>query len=186
MDKLNIEQAHILGASFGGMIAQEVAISFGERVRTLTLLCTFPACDSFEAEVIDSWKIARRKLTVAEFFRMIGPWVFTHRFYENPANLERFVQGFAENPHPQSVDAFLRQCDAIKAHNTLDRLALITAPTHVIVGGEDILTPLRHARTLTAEIPGAKLTVIPEAGHMISAAKPAELRQAVLAFLAEH
>ena len=186
IDKLNIEQAHILGASLGGTIAQEIAISHPKRVRTLTLLCTYPACDSIMAEMIDSWKVARRKLTLVEFYRMIGPWVFTHRFYENPTNLELFIQGSTENPHPQSVDAFLRQCDAIKTHNTLDRLELITAPTHVIVGGEDILTPPRHARTLTAKIPGAKLTVISEAGHVMSAVKPAELNKAVLAFLAEH
>lgn len=186
IDKLNIEQAHILGDSMGGMIAQEMAISHPERVRTLTLLCTIPACDSIIAEIIDSWKIARRKLTLVEFYRMIGPWLFTHKFYENPANLELFLQEITENPYPQSVDAFLRQCDAAKTHNTLNRLELITARTHVIVGGEDILTPPRHARMLTAKIPGAKLTVISEMGHIMSADKLAELNKAVVAFLAEH
>ena len=82
---------------------------------------------------IDLWKIARRKLTLGEFYRLIGLWVFTHQFYEDPTNLELFIQRSTENPYPQSVDAFLRQCDALKTHDTLDRLGLVTAPTHVIV-----------------------------------------------------
>ena len=88
MDRLCIEQAHILGNSMGGMIAQEMAICQPERVRTLTLQCTWPACDAVGAEVVDVWKIARRKLTFVEFNRLLGPWAYTHRYFADPAYLE--------------------------------------------------------------------------------------------------
>jgi pimeloyl-ACP methyl ester carboxylesterase len=185
MDKLNIEQAHILGSSMGGMIAQEMAICHPERVRTLTLVSTAAVFDAMSTAILESWKTTRRKLTFVEFLRLLCPWVVTYRFYENPANVEMFLQTSIENPYPQSIEAFLRQCDAIVTDNTLDRLERITAPTHVIVGDQDILTPPRHARTLVAKIPGARLTVIPEEGHAM-AEKPDELNKAILGFLAEH
>jgi pimeloyl-ACP methyl ester carboxylesterase len=56
----------------------------------------------------------------------------------------------------------------------------------VIVGAEDILTPPRLSRTLAERIPGARLTVIPEAGHLVGWEKAMEFNQAVLGFLKEH
>jgi pimeloyl-ACP methyl ester carboxylesterase len=67
----------------------------------------------------------------------------------------------------------------------LDRLKSITAPTHVIVGSEDILTPPRQSRALAGEIPAAKLTTVPEAGHGLFWEKPMEFNQAVLGYLKE-
>jgi 3-oxoadipate enol-lactonase len=186
LDQLGLGRAHILGASMGGMIAQEFAINYPERVRSVTLVCTFPAVEPFAVHVIESWKTLRRLVTLEEFYVAVSPWVFTYRFYEQPENVQMFAQMVQANPFPQSMAGFLRQCDAILAHNTLERLERITAPTHVIVGDEDILTPSRHARILAEKIPGAKLTVVPEAGHAVFWEKPMEFNQAVLDFLKEH
>jgi 3-oxoadipate enol-lactonase len=185
LDQLDVGQAHILGVSMGGMIAQEFAINYPERAQTVTLVCTLPAAEPYCVHVIESWKTVRRQVTLGEFYAVAGPWVFTYRFYEQPEIVQMFMQMVQENPFPQSVAGFLRQCDAIIAHDALDRLGSITAPTHVIVGAEDILTPPRHARTLAEKIPGARLTTVPEAGHGLFWERPMEFNQAFLDFLKE-
>jgi 3-oxoadipate enol-lactonase len=186
LEQLDLGQAHVLGSSMGGMIAQEFAINYPERVRSVTLACTFPAAEPYCVQVIESWKTLRRQVTREEFYEAVGPWVFTHRFYQQPENVQMFAQMVQENPFPQSMAGFLRQCDAILAHNTLERLECITAPTHVIVGDDDILTPPRHSHTLAEKIPGARLTMVPEAGHAVGWEKPMEFNQEVLDFLKEH
>ncbi len=186
LDQLDLGQAHILGASMGGMIAQELAINYPERVRSVTLVCTLSAAEPFEVHILESWKTVRRQVTLEEFFEVLGPWLFTRRFYEQPENVQMFRQMIQENPFPQSVAGFLRQCDAVMTQDTLERLERITAPTHVIVGDEDILLPPRHSRTLAEKIPRATLTMIPKAGHGLFWEKPMEFNQAVLDFLTEH
>ena len=168
------------------MIAQEFTINYPERVRSATFVYTFPAAEPCGVYIIESWKTVRRQVTLEELYEVIGPWVFTHRFYEQPENVQMFMQMLQDNPFPQPVACFARQCDAIVTHNALDRLERIEAPTHVIVGGEDILTPPRQSRILAEKIPGAKLTVVPEAGHGVFWEKPVEFNQAVLDFLKEH
>jgi pimeloyl-ACP methyl ester carboxylesterase len=70
-----------------------------------------------------------------------------------------------EAPFPQSLESYLRQSAAFKAHDTLDRLPSISVSAHVIVGEEDIYTPIRYSLEIANAIPGATLTTIPEAGH---------------------
>ena len=155
---LRINHAHILGASMGGRIAQELAINFPELVRSLTLVCTSSLSDPITHYRIASWRNARVKFSLEEFYEMLGVWLFTYRFYEKPEALKMFRQAALGNPNPQSVSGYLRQCDAILAHNTLDRLSRITALTLVIVGDEDIVNPPRQSRLLAEKISGATLT----------------------------
>jgi 3-oxoadipate enol-lactonase len=186
MEQLDIGPAHVLGASMGGMIAQEFALNYPERVRSLTLSCTFPVCEAVGTVTLESWKTMRRKGTLEDFGYMFAPWLFTYRFFEAPGALQGFMDMAQANPFPQSVAGFARQCDAVMTQDTLDRLERIAAPTHVIVGDEDILTPPRYSRLLAEKIPGAQLTVIPESGHCLFWEKPMEFDQAVIGFLKEH
>jgi 3-oxoadipate enol-lactonase len=186
MAQLDVGPAHVLGASMGGMIAQEVALNYPERVRSLTLACTFPGCEAAATVLLESWKTMRRKSTLEDFNYMIAPWLFTYRFFEAPGALQGFLDMARANPVPQSVAGFARQCDAVMTHDASDRLERIAVPTHVIVGDEDILTSPRCSRTLAAKIPGARLTLIPESGHCFFWEKAIEFNQAVIGFLKEH
>jgi pimeloyl-ACP methyl ester carboxylesterase len=119
LDALTIDRAHVVGASMGGMIAQELAISHPGRVDRVVLACT----------------------------------------------------------------AYRRQQTAVMAHDTVDRLDRITAPTLVLVGAEDILTPVDESVELAKRIPGAHLRILPRGGHAFFAEYPAEVNNAVLDFL---
>lgn len=185
-DQLGIHSFHVIGYSMGGMIAQELALGFPERVRTLTLLATVAKVDASVATLFASLKAAKLRLIREEFLQTIGLRVFTHRFYENPETANTWMARAIANPYPQSAAAFLRQADAILAHDATDRLHRIAIPTHVMVGEEDIFLPPRFSRTLAALVPAAKLTVIPEAGHAVATERSAEFNRLALDFLARH
>lgn len=186
LNQLGIKQAHIVGESMGGMIAQELAINYPELVRSLTLVCTWARSEPFHNAWSKSWKNIRRKLTLEESFQTFGLWFFTSQFYQNPEAEQMFLAEVRANPHLQSVAAFERQFDAIMTQNTLDRLSHITAPTHVIAGERDMLVPLRFSRLMAEKIPGAKLTVFPESGHVLAFENSTAFNKIALDFLKKH
>ncbi|MGH7598977.1 MAG: alpha/beta fold hydrolase [bacterium] len=186
LKQLGIKQAHIVGESMGGMIAQELAINYPELVRSLTLVCTWARSEPFHKALSASWKNMRRKLTLDESFQAFGLWFFSSRFYENPEAEQMFLAEVRANPHPQSIAAFERQWDAILTQNTLDRLSRITAPAHVVAGDADIMSPFRLSRLMAEKIPGAKLTVFPESSHVLAFENPAAFNPVALDFLKKH
>ena len=183
MESLGLASAHLVGASMGACIAQEIAIGFPDRVRSLTLMAGFPAADPMLAEILASWKTLRSKFSPEEFLPLIWPWLYSWRLFRKPARLQAGLELAAASPFPQSAAGYCRQCEALAAHDALDRLGQIRAPTHVIVGEEDILAPTRHSRTLAQRIPGARLTVLPEVAHAFSSEAPAAANAALVGFL---
>ena len=165
MNELDLPTAHIVGASMGGMIAEELTLAHPDRVRSLTLVCTTAATDATLAAVVRAWRVLRPAVSPVELLVTISPWLFTYRSYAQADQMESFLQLARDNPFPQTPDGFRRQCDAILIHDAARRLGAVRAPTHVIVGAEDVLTPPRCSRELAQMIPGAKLTEAPAAGH---------------------
>ncbi|MGQ9781076.1 MAG: alpha/beta fold hydrolase [Nitrososphaeria archaeon] len=160
----------------GGAIAQELAINYPERVKTLTLQATWPKTDGLLKDVIEGWKIVSeseefKNNRVCFMKYLIWTWCFTHRFYEK-SGIEELVKLAAENPYPQPSFVFLGQADACLQHDTLSRFDRIRVPTHVIVGEEDILLPPRYSRVIAARVRRSTLTVIKEVGHDVAAEKP--------------
>lgn len=165
MDALGIERAHIVGASMGGAISQELAIAYPARVRTLTIVCSWARTDPFLAELLERWERVFAVLGPLEWARTSWLWVFTHRYYADPSRLNDLVAAAAAAPFPQNTEMYIRQSRAVRDHDALDRLGQITAPTHIICGEEDIFTPLHYSREIAESIPGARLSVIPNVGH---------------------
>jgi pimeloyl-ACP methyl ester carboxylesterase len=186
MDTLHIDSAHIVGASMGGMIAQELVLLNPHRARSLTLVCTTAATDAALAGVLRAWRAAREPSTPLEFTLAVAPWLMTHRFLQNAESVQGLLQMVQENPFPQDASRFARQCDAIMAHDAASRLHAINVPTHVIVGTEDVLTPPHYSRKLAGLIPNAQLTEVAKAGHALFWENVPEFNATMLGFLAEH
>ena len=93
----------------------------------------------------------------------------------------------ASNPNPIQPDAYDRQAQAYLQFDALDRLAGINAPTLVIVGEQDLLTPPSVAREVAAGIPGARFELITGDGssHLLPLERPDDFNQLVIDFLAE-
>ena len=93
----------------------------------------------------------------------------------------------ASNPNPIEPDAYDRQARAYLQFDALDRLGSITAPTLVIVGEQDLLTPPWVAREVADGIPGARFELITGDGssHVLPLERPDDFNQQVMSFLAE-
>src|SRR5207302_9450082 len=147
MDALGIDSAHVLGLSMGGMIAHELALSSPQRVRSLHLACTFGRPDAYMLALNSAWREMRIGLGREATLRALGLWLFSPTTYaERPELIEALLQNALANPYPQSLAGFLRQGEAVAAHDALERLSAIRCPTLVSVAEDDIHVPPRFSR----------------------------------------
>jgi pimeloyl-ACP methyl ester carboxylesterase len=165
MDALGIERAHVLGMSMGGMIAQEFALRYPEKLDRLVLCCTFPGGRNVVQADREVFKIlVDRSGTPDELFERTlsimfpAEWLETHREY-----LEGFKERYLRAPASDQNAA--RQFMATVRFDAYDRLPEIAAPTLVACGGSDVLIPPENSRTIAARIPGSRLVEYPGAGH---------------------
>ena len=110
---LGIERVHVVGASMGGLIAQQVAVRHPGVVRSLVLHCSWWRADRYTTALIRSWQTYAGAAGMLELSRQIWLWVFTASFFEErPETLAELERRVTENPHLQSVEAFCDQAEA--------------------------------------------------------------------------
>lgn len=187
MDALGIERAHVLGASMGGMIAQEIALNHPDRVRSLQLHCTLGRPDGYLKAQLEVGRLQRRALSCEAALRAGYLWLFAPATYdERPELVETILQNALANPYPISLRGFERQCDAVETHDALDRVHAIRCPTLITVADHDILVPPRFPRALAERMPGARFRLIEGAGHGYFWERPDLFNEMCLEFLAQH
>lgn len=184
MTALAIPRAHIVGASMGGMIGQELAINHPERVDRLVLACTRARAGAVR-HLLAPAQAALYEFDLDPSQRSVlsMPWAYTSAFLADARRVMEAVALGKKNPYPVQKHAYLRQQAAVMAHDTVARLGRISGPALVLVGAEDILTPVDESSELARGIPGARLKVLPRGGHAFFAEYPAEVNRAVLDFL---
>jgi pimeloyl-ACP methyl ester carboxylesterase len=171
MDTLGIKSAHLVGASMGGMIAQETAISFPERVRSLTSIMSTTGNPKIPPPSQEATAVlmAPPPASKEEYFaRFAHTWKVLRvgNFPEDEAlDRARAERTFARGLNPAGVG---RQLRAILASgNRKQRLASVKAPTLVIHGTVDPLVRPEGGKDTAASIPGAKLLMIEGMGHAL-------------------
>jgi len=185
MDHLGWERADVLGMSMGGMIAQEIALEYPERVGRLVLLCTH--CGGSEQvpptpEVQAALTPDRKPLTQEEIIRATIHLLFTPEFMqENPNLIEAMVSAGKIAPIPP--ECYQAQLHAYLNYSSHGRLSRLRSATLIIHGERDILIPPGNARVLAEAIPGAGLVMIPGAGHAVITMNPEQVAREVLDFL---
>ena len=183
IEALEIGPVHVIGASMGGAIAQELAVLRPDLVRSVQIVCSWPHSDAWLTEVILQWKSMFAAMGSFDWARNSWVWVFTHRWFGDAAKMDSLRQGAESYPYPQTAEMFARQCDAAVSFDARDRLGAIAAPTHVIAGEEDILTPPRFSREIAAAAPGSRLTILPAVGHGMFWETPEAFNRALTGFL---
>ena len=186
MNGLGIERAHMLGLSMGAMIAQEFAIRYPKKLEKLVLTGTGAANARSKFDPISIWSYIKTQDTNGLMFAAQQViWLFSESFNRNHEIVDQTLQMLASNPNPVMAEAYHRQAEAYVKHDTLDRLNQVTAPTIVIAGEQDRLTPPWICREVADAIPNAKYKLILGAGssHVLPLERPDDFNQAVLSFL---
>lgn len=169
LDYLQIESAHIVGASMGGMIAQLIAASYPERSMSLTSIMSSSGAPSLPQASIKVLKQLTRKPGVGEeaylanakrTWRMISSPAYT---LDDAALSERLLSAYRRSHYPQGLS---RQMAAIIASGDRSaKLKTIRVPTLVIHGQDDVLVPAQAGIDTAKKIPNARLELIPGMGH---------------------
>jgi pimeloyl-ACP methyl ester carboxylesterase len=184
LDLLGIEHAHIFGVSMGGMIAQQIALSYPGRVQKLILGCT--TCGLFGARFsLNHARLLKAYLTRPRVRSRPLPnnLVFSQAFLaSHPETLECFSQRVQIAPMPLKVK--IKQLGALFCFNSYPRLPCISAPTLVISGTADCLVVPRNSHILARRIPGARLVFLKGCGHGFIAEAEAPTARCILNFLA--
>lgn len=167
----------LVGLSMGGYIAFEVLRQAPGRVAKLALLDTGPGAEVPErtAQRIPLIELARQG-RFAEVTEDQYPWL-VHRKRHGDAALKAAVRAMNEETGPE---AYIRQQQAIMARSdSRPGLSAIACPTLVLVGDDDRLTPPELSREMAAAIPGARLVVVPDSGHLSTMEQPEAVNRAL-------
>jgi pimeloyl-ACP methyl ester carboxylesterase len=184
LEALGIGRAHVLGASMGGMIAQELALHHPALLNALVLCCTTSGGAGHVAANAEVFAMLMPSpgLSREDQIRKAWPAMCTPGFIEERLDfMEMMLQTSLINPTP--IETIMKQMAAVQGFDAYDRLGAINAPTLVIHGDADVLVPMANAHSLQERIPGSQLAIIPGVGHMISWEKPAEAARVITEFL---
>ena len=165
MQALGIEKARIAGLSMGSAIAQELVLSYPEKVRSLVLVSSWSRCDRYTQTVFEHFKKMRELASPADFTQLLQLWIASAPYYEEHFNEMVGDQSKAQEDY-MPVDAFQAQSDACMMHDTFGRLDIITAPALLTVGDADIFTPLRLTVEMRERMPGSEMVVFKGLGHI--------------------
>lgn len=182
MDALKIERAHIVGMSTGGAIGQTLAIEEPARVAKLVLCSTWTHCDPWFRRLFE----ARRRmyeLCGPELHAMFHPLFLYPPDYVNAHDAEIAEEQKRAPTKSAPVEASIGRIDALLAFDRRAGLARIRAPTLIVAGDNDYITPSYHAEALARAIPASKLVVFRGGGHSVSKTRPEEFNRTVLDFL---
>ena len=195
-DFLLIEKAHIIGRSFGGMIAQNFTLLFPQKVEKLVLIATnYGRTNTEWVEIPKNGRLEEvetLKHDPLKAFKQKSKWVFHIKFRKemeaNPTkkfydifSMEDLIRESTVNPsRPQDI---INQAEAMKTHYTLEKLGEINHKTLLIAASHDRQTPVSVMSEMNKRIPNSELKIINEAGHFITLSRASEVNKIILDFL---
>jgi 3-oxoadipate enol-lactonase len=184
LDEAGVDRAHVVGTSLGGMVAQELALGYPDRVDRLVLACTTPGGPN-------AHPMPQQTVALMAEAATLEPAVALRRFVENalaPATVAE---------HPELVDrilahriataqdpvAWAAQAAAGATFDAFERLGALAAPALVQHGDEDVVVDPRNADLLVELLPDAHLERLPGTGHLFFWEAPERFVSSVSAFL---
>jgi pimeloyl-ACP methyl ester carboxylesterase len=182
LDQLGVRRADVFGIALGGMVAQELALGWPERVDRLILGCTHAGLANaapqpretvraFSLET-DDW---------GERMRALAPLSFSAGYGAD--SLEAFIE--TKSRDVQDPAGYRAQINAALGHDTYDRLGEIGSPTLILTGDEDRVIPPLSSNVLHEAIPGSRLVEIEGAGHLFFIENPERTLELIEDFLAQ-
>lgn len=196
MDHLGVQKAIIGGRSLGGMVSQNFALKYPESTDKLILITTnYGTPDESAINMLRNSSIEEIKLmkkdpegafwNQARIFYHIG---FRKQMEKEPKKLfyglfsaeQLMKERTIDPPRPQDLSNL---AEALKTHNTVNRLYEIKCPTLLIAGSHDRLTPLSSMEKMHEMIPNSRLKIVDKAGHFLTLSRAPEVNEIILDFL---
>ena len=182
---LGIEKSHVAGLSMGGFIAQEMALSYPDRVNRLILVATGMGGSRSQELGKPFWEEATAAIygkPAEQIYRIDLTLMTAPGFVEkHPDILDQAVRLRMKNPQP--LHAFLRQFAAASVFDINSRAQNITQPTLIILGKDDPIFPIPLAEDYQKTLPEAKMIIYENCGHAILLEKPDQLNHDIREFL---
>ena len=176
--------ARVIGTSMGGVIAQIIGVMYPDRVRSLTLACTACRHHEWRRELLAEWAQVVREQGMSGLMQDAMRWMIGPRVQRRFGVFVNVLARVLVQTKPQ---AFVAQVEAILDASDELRFALsqVTAPTLIITGSQDTLTPLGDAEELAELIFTSRLYVLRGAAHGLMAEAPNAFNDVVVKFLDE-
>jgi 3-oxoadipate enol-lactonase len=185
LDALELGDAHVVGISMGGMIAQELALSHPQRIRTLALGCTY--CGGEGSALASEEDLAGLVEAMGSGDReraLRAGWEInvSHAYAADDEAYARFRETAMRRA--VALPVIMQQMQACAAHDTNARLPEIGVPTLVIHGTEDRLLPVQNGKLIASRIQGAQLEIFDGVGHLFFWERPERSAELVRAHAA--
>ena len=182
LDDAGYGSAHVLGASMGGIISQIIAVTYPDRVRSLTLACTACHHYSWRRELLRDWADLAETRGMPEMVRRNLEWLVGVRSLQRLWPAMTVLGPLAFNVPAAS---FVAQIDAILGADDGLRESLvdIDVPTLVLVGSQDVLTTQGDSEEIADLVPGAELAVVRGGAHLFMVEQYGGFNRVVTEFL---
>lgn len=182
LDHFGAEAAHIVGLSMGGRIAASFHAAWPERVKSLVLCDTHLGFAHFSEEERRKFVALRKEpLLAGKEPADIAP-VVAKTLIGDPENTEAFDK-LVDSMSRLHKESYIKSIEASVGMDHTELYADVRVPTLVVVGALDRLTPPKMAEDIAARIPGARVEVIADAGHLSNIEQPEAFNRIVLDFL---
>ena len=182
LDQLRIDQVVLVGCSMGGYVAFAFWSRHPARVRALVLADTRPGADTDEGRGLRRQliKLARAEGATAVANLQVAKLVGKTTREKQPDTFDGVHRVMAQ----AKPDAIVGALEAMMSRpDSTPLLATITVPTLIVVGEEDVLTPVAESRAMHSQIPGSRLEIVASAGHLANMERPAAFNHVLTEFL---
>jgi 3-oxoadipate enol-lactonase len=177
---LEVDSAHVMGISMGGMIAQELVLAHPDRLRSLTLGCTYCGGEGSMLASEGVMKKLAEAMTSGDRERAIRASWEVNVSPSFAANEEAWVKFRATGMrYGLPVEVIMRQMQAIAGHDTSARLPGVGVPTQVVHGTLDQLLPVQNGHMIAGLIPNSRLEIFDGVGHLFFWEKPERTAQLI-------
>jgi poly(3-hydroxyalkanoate) depolymerase len=184
LDRLGVEQADVLGVSWGGALAQELARRHPARVRRLVLAATTPGVIAVPGDPRALAILATPlRYWSRSYFERVAPSLYGGEIFADRELLHR--QWWIRFNHQVTLRGYAWQLLAARRWTSLPWLHRLVQPTLVLTGDADPIIPVANGRILAARIPAARLHVVPGGGHLFLLTRANEVAPTIRAFLSE-
>jgi pimeloyl-ACP methyl ester carboxylesterase len=180
LDEAGVTQAHVIGISMGGLMAQELALTAPERVRSLCLMATHPGITHAVINP-DAMEMLQKRATMTPAEAAEASIPFNYGPATSRARIEE--DWAVRFPLAATNEGYLAQAMGTSQWSGYDRLPTIGTPTMVLHGEIDRLVPLANGEILADRIPQAEMVVVPGANHVLTTDEPEQVNKVLLDWL---